>query len=478
MSKNHWAFLGLCLGFFLVMMDATTVPLAYTTLMDVFNLSPAEVAWVNNSYLVMYAASLLLGGRLGDFANRKNVVLCAYLILGLGAWLSGSGQSLPAVLIGRVLMGIGAGLLTPQSMAYISQLFGSEGRGTALGVWGAVAGIATATGPVLTQVFLAMGDWRWIMWINIPVALVCLLLALVSLPSAPGRGLRGQDIAMSLLYGCSLAAAIIGLEWVVADAAQRNLGTGLLIGGLILGASLLRYELKGRHSLLLAPALWSDHCFLRTCLVSGVLGAGLTAFYLPLAFLLGVRMQLGPSAISAIMVTIALANALVGPLSASVATRLSLPKAVQLGLGLFALASLLIGASAIVLTQTALRVPVLMLLMALAGCGTGLAFAPLANMALSRAEAATIGRAAAFYNSVRQLASALGGVLVALLFDGAIRLQLGLEARLSAETLREQAPTIGLACALCFIAISMLLSLGVLLMRSPARAAQLQNEGV
>lgn len=146
MSQNKMAFGGLCLGFFIVMMDTTTVPLIYTSLIKDFGVTPAMAAWVNNSYLIAYAAFLLLGGRLGDAYNRKILVSSALLLLSFGALLSGYGETLNQVIIGRAIMGVGAGLLTPQSMAFISIIFAEGGRGKAFGIWGAVAGIATATG--------------------------------------------------------------------------------------------------------------------------------------------------------------------------------------------------------------------------------------------------------------------------------------------------------------------------------------------
>ncbi|MSE18582.1 MFS transporter, partial [Pantoea agglomerans] len=136
MLRNKMAFFGLCLGFFIIMMDTTTVPLIYTSIINEYQVTPAMAAWVNNSYLITYAGFLLFGGRLGDAINRKTVLYYALIILAIGALLSGSGQTLIQVILGRALMGVGAGLLTPQSMAFISIIFTQGGRGTALGIWG------------------------------------------------------------------------------------------------------------------------------------------------------------------------------------------------------------------------------------------------------------------------------------------------------------------------------------------------------
>ena len=458
MVQKYIAFIGLCLGFFIIMMDTTTVPLIYTTLMQGFDVSPVMVAWVNNTYLITYAAFLLLGGRLGDFTNRKIVVLIAYLTIGIGAAISGVGQTFTGVIIGRALMGVGAGLLTPQSMAYITILFGSGGRGTALGIWGAVAGIATATGPVITQVFLTIANWRWVMWINIPIVLACFLIAIWSLPNALGRGLKLWDTLVSSLFGLCLAGAIIGVQFISTAGSVMALGAVLLIGGTIIVVTLIKNDLKKNRGYILSPELWLDSVFLRVCLISGLLGAGLTAFYLPLAFLLDVRMHFGPIAISIIMITIAFSGALVGPFAGNLSDRIEPERIVRLGLSLFAFANVLLGLIGIFVSGGRLALFSLCAVMVVAGSGAGLAFSPLANLALRRAQVATVGRAAAFYNSVRQVSSALGGVIVATAFDTIVRLRLGHSLLINAASLREASNATADAALVCFLLIALCLA--------------------
>ncbi|MCX4028181.1 MFS transporter [Endozoicomonas sp. SM1973] len=466
MQRKYLSFIGLCLGFFIVMMDTTTVPLIYTTLMNEFNVSPAEVAWVNNIYLITYSAFLLLGGRLGDSANRKAVVLVALFVLGIGAAISGAGQTFTEVVIGRALMGVGAGLLTPQSMAYISILFADGGRGAALGVWGAVAGIATATGPVATQFFLTTADWRWVMWINIPVALVCLLVAILSLPGDPGRGIKFKETLVSSLYGACLAGIIVGIQFLSATESTANSGAILLLTSAIVAAILIRNELKKKREYILSRELWFDTTFLRICFISGLLGFSLTAFYLPLAFLLDIRMAFGPVATSVVMITIALSNALVGPFAGKFSDRMAPQIIVRTGLTLFALASASLGLIGLFIPGGALAFIALCTAMVIAGAGTGLAFAPLANLALGRAQIATIGRAAAFFNSIRQVMSALGGVIVAIAFDSIVRHQLNQRGEVTIISLRESPDVTAYAAFGCFLLIAVSLSVGAYLSSS------------
>jgi MFS family permease len=458
MLRKYASFVGLCLGFFLIMMDTTTVPLLYTTLMKVFSVNPATVAWANNIYLITYAAFLLLGGRLGDFTNRKMLVLTAYLTIGVGAALSGSGHTFENLIVGRALMGVGAGLLTPQSMAYIFTIFTNGGRGTALGIWGAVAGVATATGPIIAQLFLATANWRWVMWINIPIVLVCFLIAALNLPKASRRGIGVWDTVVSSVYGLCLAGAIVGIQFIGAAKSPMGMGGILFVLGTLTAVILIKNELKKKQGYILPPELWFDRTFLKVCFISGTLGLSLTAFYLPLVFLLDVRMNFGPIAICVIMMTVALSNALVGPFAGNISDRIEPEKIIRLGLILFAVANVLLGFIGVLVPTGMLAFAALCAVMVIAGIGTGLAFAPLANLALGRAQIATAGRAAAFYNSVRQVLSALGGVIIAIVFESIVRLQLQHDPEVTISNLRESSSVTAIASLACFLLISMSLA--------------------
>lgn len=469
MQSKHIAFGGLCLGFFILIMDTTTVPLLYPRLMDVFHVTPAGAAWVNNAYLIAYAAFLLLGGRLGDSTNRKRVVQFAYVALGAGAAWAGAGQSLGEVIAGRALMGVGAGLVTPQTMAYISTLFAQGGRGTALGIWGSVAGTAAASGPVVTQLLLATLDWRWVMWINVPVALLCFAVASVSLPAAPGRGVKLRELGVSGLAGLGVAAAIAGVELIVESRAVFSGGGALVVGGVITAGTLAVSELTKNGNAILPPALWRDRSFLRVSLISGLLGFGLTGMYLPLVFLLDARMHFGHAATGALMTIAPVANALVGPFAGRLSDRVDPERIVKGGLTLFAGAHALYGIVGWLVPVGAGSLVALCAAMATAGAGTGLAFAPLANLALARTDRANVGQAASFFNASRQVMSALGGVSTAILFDGLIRSQLGEDAQVTVEALRASPGAVGIAALGCFALNAASLGLGAYVARGGSR---------
>ncbi|MBD8513557.1 MFS transporter [Photobacterium sp. CAU 1568] len=464
MSQNKMAFGGLCLGFFIVMMDTTTVPLIYTSLIKDFGVTPAMAAWVNNSYLIAYAAFLLLGGRLGDAYNRKILVSSALLLLSFGALLSGYGETLNQVIIGRAIMGVGAGLLTPQSMAFISIIFAEGGRGKAFGIWGAVAGIATATGPVVTQFFLQVSDWRWVMWINIPVAMIGLLVTSIYLPKTEGNGLKLKEFVFNGLFSFSIAIVILSLQLIHESAENIYKVLAFLALGVLGTFWLLRHEISHRSAYVLPFEIWKDRKFMRTCLISGLLGLGLTSLYLPLAYLIELRMNFGPVFISIIMVTIALANAVVGPVAGSLSDKIEPEVIIRYGLLSLAFSALLLGGVGLTMAGGLNAFVMTVIAMTFAGIGTGLAFAPLANLALRDISPQVIGRAAAFFNSTRQLLSALGSVIVALLFDYMVRNN-QLFGLTEGNALQPYSPVVAYAAFACLLVIAGCVGLGAWLSR-------------
>ncbi|MCG7500096.1 MFS transporter [Vibrio sp. Of7-15] len=473
MSQRTMAFMGLCLGFFIVMMDTTTVPLIYTSLITEFNISPATAAWVNNGYLITYAAFLLLGGRLGDTYNRRLIISSALVLISMGALISGFGNNLSEIIAGRAIMGIGAGLLTPQSMAYISILFAQEGRGKAFGIWGAVAGIATATGPVVTQMCLHLADWRWVMWINIPLAAFALVTTYMLLPNTKGLGLKVKELFFTGAFGLSISAVILGLQLIHSWDDYSVVVSLLLFLGGSAAIWLLWYELHSRTACILPFEIWKNKSYLRTCLISGVLGLSLTAFYLPLAYLIEIKMNFGPMAISVIMISIAIANALIGPMAGNLSDKIAPEGIVRYGLLSFSIAALMLGVVGIFFNGGTFAFITILVAMVFAGAGTGLAFAPLANLALRQATSESIGRAAAFFNASRQLMSAMGSVVIALMFDYVIRSS---NENISPNNLEPYSPSVASAALVSFCFIALCLAVGAWLSRSYSVQGQQVNQ--
>ncbi|WP_312397723.1 MFS transporter, partial [Kocuria sp.] len=163
-----WA---MVLGFFMILVDATIVSTAIPALMAGLDAPIGGVLWVTSAYLLAYAVPLLITGRLGDRFGPRTMYLLGLSIFTVASLWCGFASSIDSLVAARVVQGLGAAILTPQTMSVITRMFPSETRGTALGIWGATAGIATLVGPLLGGVLVDLAGWQWIFWVNVPVGI-------------------------------------------------------------------------------------------------------------------------------------------------------------------------------------------------------------------------------------------------------------------------------------------------------------------
>ena len=134
-----WA---LCLGFFMILVDTTIVAVAQPAILTGLNTDINNVIWVTSAYLLAYAVPLLVTGRLGDKFGPRNLYIAGLVLFTLASVWCGLSGSIEMLIAARAVQGLGAAMITPQTMAVITRVFPAEKRGTAMGAWGAVAGVA------------------------------------------------------------------------------------------------------------------------------------------------------------------------------------------------------------------------------------------------------------------------------------------------------------------------------------------------
>ena len=209
---NPWiTLLVLCLGFFMVLLDLTIVNIAIPSIIDSLKAGLDQILWVLNAYTLTYAVLLITAGRLGDRFGQRNVFAIGLAVFILASAACGLAQDPNQLIVARITQGIGGALLTPQTLAILTQIFPPERRGAAFGVWGAVAGVATITGPILGGILVTWVDWRWIFYVNLPIGVVTLVLALLVVPDLrPGRR-AGLEVVGVLLASAGLFLVTFGL---------------------------------------------------------------------------------------------------------------------------------------------------------------------------------------------------------------------------------------------------------------------------
>ena len=191
---NPWAILvTLSLGFFMTLLDLTIVNIAIPNMISALGASLDEILWIVNAYVLVLAVLLITAGRLGDLRGQRTLFAIGVATFTVASFACGVAPNATLLIIFRAIQGLGAALLMPQTMALIIATFPAERRGTALGIWGAVAGLATVAGPTLGGLLVTWANWRWIFFVNIPVGVVVLVLTFVVIPdtrmerTAPAR---------------------------------------------------------------------------------------------------------------------------------------------------------------------------------------------------------------------------------------------------------------------------------------------------
>ena len=156
------------IGFFMIMVDSTIVAIANPTIMADLRIGYDSVVWVTSAYLLGYAVVLLVAGRLGDRYGPKNLYLIGLVVFTVASVWCGLSGSAGMLIAARVVQGIGAGVLTPQTLSTITRIFPPQRRGVAVSVWGATAGVASLVGPLAGGVLVDGLGWEWIFFVNVP----------------------------------------------------------------------------------------------------------------------------------------------------------------------------------------------------------------------------------------------------------------------------------------------------------------------
>ena len=185
-TSDPWhALWALLVGFFMILVDATIVSVANPAIMDHLDADFDAVIWVTSAYLLAYAVPLLLAGRLGDRFGPKNLYLVGLGVFTAASLWCGLSGSIETLIAARVVQGLGAALLTPQTLSTITRIFPPERRGVAMSVWGATAGVATLVGPLAGGVLVDGLGWQWIFIVNVPIGVIGIGLAHYLVPVLP-----------------------------------------------------------------------------------------------------------------------------------------------------------------------------------------------------------------------------------------------------------------------------------------------------
>jgi EmrB/QacA subfamily drug resistance transporter len=427
--ERRWLALGvIAMTVLLVILDATIVNIALPAVSADLGVDAASQQWIVTAYTLTFGGLLLLGGRIADFWGRKRTYLVGAGGFAVASAVGGLAQNEAMLFGARALQGAFGALLAPASLALLTVLFtDARERAKAFAVYGAIAGGGSAVGLLLGGVLTEYADWRWCFWVNLPVAVLAIVLAIPIVPESRAPGDTSYDVPGAVLATLGLASFVYGFTRV-AQNAQENAEAGLtdnpwaetwalaFIGvGALLVVAFVLLELRTRNPLLPMRIVLDRNrggAFLTATLV----GAGLLAafFFLSLYF----QQVLGYPPVKAGFASLPTTlGVLVSAGAASALAPKVGPKPLMVLGGLLAAGGLFVLSFLDVHSGFwELAFPGQLLL----GLGLGFTFVPLSNLALVGAGEHDAGAASAVLNATQQVGASIGTALLATLSVGAI----------------------------------------------------------
>lgn len=433
-NRKWWTLATVCFGLLMIVLDSNVVNLALPKILVTFHATLAQLEWINNAYLLVFAVFLITFGRLGDEIGRKKMFLGGLACFTVGSLLCGISGSVPLLISFRVLQGLGGAAMMPATLSLISASFPAQERGTAMGFWGAVAGLGIALGPILggyltdlglghglNVVFHMIQLWRYVFFINLPIGILAFLFGWGVIRESKDSEQRHRfdifGIVLSALsIFCLTFAFIEGQKygWWHVHSAFTMFGQAIQLGtisvipllfALSIGLA-VAFVARERHvsvDPLVDTKLFRWRNFTVGNLTVMILAFGMMgAFFLLPLFLQSI---LGFSAVKTGTILLPLAGMLMlsAPFAGKLADRFGGKWLIVIGLAVMAAGSFWLGHFTLGTTIGSLIPPFLVI-----GLAMGIAQAPLTNITLYDIPADETGGASGIFTTTRQIGSVMG----------------------------------------------------------------------
>ncbi|MFF8938432.1 MFS transporter [Streptomyces paradoxus] len=292
--QGKWVLLTTVLGSSMAMLDSTVVNVALPRIGRDLDANLSALQWTVNAYMVTLAGLILLGGALGDRFGRRKVFVVGVVWFAVASLLCGIAPNAGVLIAARALQGVGGALLTPGSLALIQASFHPDDRGRAVGLWSGFGGIGAAVGPFVGGWLVDGPGWRWVFLLNVPVALVCVPVALRHVPESGDQQAHGRFDVLGAVLG-ALALALVTYALIEAGGGGVVVAVSALAGL----AAAVAFVLVERHrpDPMMPPDIFASRQFTAVNLVTLCVYAALGGFF----FLAALQLQVvvGYSALAA-----------------------------------------------------------------------------------------------------------------------------------------------------------------------------------
>lgn len=389
------------------MLDATVVNVAVPTIGRSLHASLAGLQWTVTAYTLTLAGLMLIGGSLGDRLGRRRIFVTGVAWFALASALCGFAPDTGVLIAARALQGIGGALLAPGSLAIIQASFEAGDRPRAIGAWSGLGGVAAAVGPFLGGWIVGAAGWRWIFFLNLPLAAVVALVALRHVPETSDPSAHGKfDVAGALLAALALA----GITDALIEAPAQGLAGALPIGaaGVAAGAGFVLLERRrerspGRVPPMLPLDVFASRQFTAVNVVTFVIYAALGGTLFLLVLNLQVVSGFSPLAAGVSLLPVTVLMLTLSPRTGALAQRVG-PRWLMAGGPLISSAGLLLATR---IGPNASYVADVLPAVALFGLGLSATVAPLTATVLASADVRHAGVASGVNNAVARAAGLL-----------------------------------------------------------------------
>ena len=447
-SSRVWALLLTALAFFMIALDALVVITALPAIHHSLGASLSTLEWTVNAYGLTLAAGIITAAALGDRFGRRRMFAVGLLLFTLASAACALAPSAELLVAARAIQGLGAAVVMPLSLTILVDAFPPERRGAIVGIWGGIAGVAIAGGPLVGGAVTQGLDWHWIFWVNVPLGLAATVLSLLRLVETRGPATRLDLPAVGLVSG-----GAIGIVWGLVRAGDLGWSSPEPVAALTLGALLMAgfvaWERRAPEPMLPLRLFRSP-----TFAAANATGFLMSGSIFAAAFLVSQYFQFvlgySPLATGLRFLPWTATPMVVAPLAGMLADRIG-PRPVMMagmllqGVG-FAWIALVVGVG--------MGYGVLILPFVIAGVGASMVFATSSAAALSAVAPAEMGKASGANSTLQRFGGAFGIAAVTAVF--AANGHLGTAATFTAGF----RPALLLAAALSFAGVITALAVG------------------
>jgi EmrB/QacA subfamily drug resistance transporter len=414
-NRKWWTLGAMCFALFMIMLDNTVVNVALPSIQRDLDASISGLEWTVNGYTLSFAVLLATGGRLGDIFGRRRMFLFGVVIFAASSATAGFAPSSTALVLSRVVQGVGAALMMPATLSIITDAFPPAERGKAMGMWAGVSALALAVGPVLGGFLTEHVSWRAIFYLNIPVAIGAVTAALFAVRESRDTSVgREVDFAGVVVLTATLTALILALvegnAWGWGSPEIIALLVGAALGAVLFVAIELRVK---------APMVefhfFSDRNFVGAVVVALIVSFAMLGVFFFLALYMQNILLYSPLEAGVRFLPSTLMIVTVAPISGRLSDRIG-PRWLIVG-GLTIVAASLFSFSGLAVDSDYLD---LLPGFTLLGIGIAMTMSPMTSAAMNAVPTQKAGIASGVLSMFRMVGGSLGIAVTGAIFQGAV----------------------------------------------------------